>query len=75
MRWSHADRGLRYRVVYPVPGMARRSVAVPNAKLAVFMDGCFWQGWPEHDTQPRANSDWWAAKLQRNKCNMRRPTT
>lgn len=53
--------------MYPVPGMARRSIAFPDAKVAVFMDGCFWQGWPEHATQPLANSDCWDAKLQRNK--------
>lgn len=47
--------------------MARQSSAFPDAKVAIFMDGCFWQGWPEHATQLLANSDWWAAKLQRNK--------
>jgi len=67
-RVLHA-RGLRYRVVYPVPGMARRSIdiAFPKAKVAVFLDGCFWHGCPEHGTQPRANADWWNVKLERNK--------
>jgi len=61
-------RGLRYRVVYPVPGRPRRSidVAFTRTKLAVFVDGCFWHACPDHRTQPRANSDWWTAKLARN---------
>lgn len=62
-------RGLRYRVTYPVPGMERRSIdiAFTKAKVAVFLDGCFWHGCPEHGTQPRANAAWWATKLRRNK--------
>ena len=47
--------GLRYRVAYPVPGQRRRTidVAFPRQKLAVFVDGCFWHGCPEHGTSPR----------------------
>lgn len=66
-RQLHA-RGLRYRVTYPVPGRPRRTmdVAFTRAKVAVFVDGCFWHGCPEHATQPRANSEWWAQKLRMN---------
>lgn len=66
-RLLHA-RGLRYRVAYPVPGMARRSIdiAFTRAKIAVFLDGCFWHGCVDHGTRPRANTGWWDAKLQRN---------
>ena len=48
--------------------MARRSIdiAFTKAKVAVFLDGCFWHGCPEHGTQPRANADWWDVKLRRN---------
>ncbi|WP_448070597.1 very short patch repair endonuclease [Georgenia yuyongxinii] len=61
--------GLRYRVNYPVPGRRRRTidVAFPRAKVAVFVDGCFWHGCPEHGTRPRSNSEWWAAKLAANR--------
>lgn len=60
--------GYRYRVVHPVPGNRRRSIdiAFTRARVAVFVDGCFWHGCPEHGTQPRANSDWWTAKLAAN---------
>ncbi|MFI1724018.1 very short patch repair endonuclease [Streptomyces sp. NPDC020489] len=66
-RLLHAA-GLRYRVEYPVPGMARRriDVAFPRAKVAVLIDGCFWHGCPVHATHPRANADWWRQKLDRN---------
>jgi DNA mismatch endonuclease (patch repair protein) len=61
-------QGLRYRVHVPIPGMPRRSmdVAFPRARVAVFVDGCFWHGCPEHATYPVANSAWWGAKLARN---------
>lgn len=66
-RLLHAD-GLRYRVQFPVPGMPRRSMDIAFSKLriAVFLDGCYWHGCPEHATHPRANAEWWRAKLDRN---------
>jgi DNA mismatch endonuclease (patch repair protein) len=66
-RLLHAA-GLRYRVAYPVPGLPRRSIdiAFPRARLAVFVDGCFWHGCPEHGTAPSANPDWWRTKIETN---------
>jgi DNA mismatch endonuclease (patch repair protein) len=65
--------GLRYRVAYPVPGQRRRTidVAFTRAKVAVFVDGCFWHGCPEHGTKPRSNSEWWSTKLAANKARDR----
>jgi DNA mismatch endonuclease, patch repair protein len=61
-------RGLRYRVHYPVPTNRRRSIDVAfiRPRVAVFLDGCFWHGCIEHGVQPRANTDWWTWKLERN---------
>jgi DNA mismatch endonuclease (patch repair protein) len=66
-RVLHA-RGRRYRLCYPVPGLPRRTIdiAFPGPKVAVFVDGCFWHGCPEHGTDPKANDEWWAEKLARN---------
>jgi DNA mismatch endonuclease, patch repair protein len=66
-RLLHAA-GLRYRVEYPVPGMARRrvDVAFTSVKVAVLIDGCFWHGCPVHATQPKSNAEWWRQKLDRN---------
>lgn len=60
--------GLRYRVQLAVPGNRRRSIdiAFTRARLAVFVDGCFWHACPDHGTSPRTNSDWWQWKLERN---------
>ena len=61
-------RGLRYRVDAALPGMPRRraDVLFTRAKVAVFVDGCFWHGCPKHKTAPATNKAWWAAKLARN---------
>ncbi|MEU4167582.1 very short patch repair endonuclease [Streptomyces sp. NPDC026665] len=68
--------GLRYRVNVPVPGMPRRTIDIVfgKAKLAVFMDGCFWHGCPEHATHPKANAEWWRAKLNKNMTRDRETT-
>lgn len=41
-------------------------VAFTRAKVAVFVDGCYWHGCPEHGTSPKANSEWWQWKFARN---------
>ncbi|WP_394554600.1 very short patch repair endonuclease [Agromyces sp. MMS24-JH15] len=61
-------RGLRYRVDYaPVPGLRRRAdIVFTRARTAVFIDGCFWHGCPEHATHPKRNADYWGPKLAAN---------
>jgi DNA mismatch endonuclease (patch repair protein) len=59
--------GLRYRVDYPATGGRRRvDVAFTRVRVAVFVDGCFWHSCPLHGTRPKANDEWWKAKLERN---------
>ena len=41
-------------------------MAFTRARVAVFVDGCFWHGCPEHATWPAHNSDWWRSKLENN---------
>ena len=67
-RLLHAA-GLRYRVAWPVPGQRRRTIdiAFTRARLAVFIDGCFWHGCPLHATSPKANAAWWAEKISTNR--------
>lgn len=61
-------RGLRYRVdVAPFRGLRRRADLVfSRSKVAVYVDGCFWHSCPTHATVPKANRDWWVAKLAMN---------
>ncbi len=61
-------RGLRYRVhARPASDLpCRADIVFPRAKLAVFVDGCFWHRCPRHGTSPRVNSLYWQAKLDRN---------
>src|SRR4051794_9124885 len=61
-------RGLRYRVQFRVKGLprCRIDIAFPGARLAVFVDGCFWHRCPEHNSMPRANGIWWKEKLEKN---------
>ena len=37
------------------------------ARIAVFVDGCFWHGCTTHYTAPRANADYWQDKVRRNR--------
>ncbi|MCR4317292.1 MAG: very short patch repair endonuclease [Planctomycetes bacterium] len=39
----------------------------PGPKVAVFVDGCFWHGCPEHATFPKTNQDYWLPKLAENR--------
>jgi DNA mismatch endonuclease, patch repair protein len=59
--------GLRYRTNFRIPGTRRLAdVVFVMAKVAVFVDGCFWHGCPKHGTWPRANAEWWRAKIDGN---------
>lgn len=63
-------RGLRYRTDFRIGegrSAPRPDVAFTRAKVAVFIDGCFWHGCPEHGVSPRTNSHYWGAKIARNR--------
>jgi DNA mismatch endonuclease (patch repair protein) len=61
-------RGLRFRVHRRLLAGSRREVDVvfPGARVAVFVDGCFWHGCPEHGTWPRNNAEFWRRKIEEN---------
>lgn len=67
-RMLHA-RGLRFFVNRrPLPGLRRTAdLLFPRARVAVFVDGCFWHGCPEHHTVARTNADYWTEKIRRNR--------
>jgi DNA mismatch endonuclease (patch repair protein) len=52
-----------------VPPLDRRSrvdIVFTRLQLAVYIDGCFWHGCPEHATYPKTNAEYWLPKLARN---------
>lgn len=62
-RELHA-RGLRFRLNSRLPG--RPDILFTRARLAIFVDGCFWHRCPDHGTTPKNNRDWWVEKLEQN---------
>lgn len=58
-------RGLRFRVnVRSLPGSP--DIVLSRAKIAVFVDGCYWHGCPVHKRAPVHNRAWWIQKIQGN---------
>lgn len=52
----------------------RADIVLDSARTAVFIDGCFWHGCPEHYVRPRLNAEFWALKLKGNVDRDRRQT-
>ncbi len=44
----------------------RADIVFGPAKVAVYVDGCFWHSCPEHATVPKNNREWWVEKLAAN---------
>ncbi len=61
-------RGLRYRLHKRLLKGTRREadLVFGPAKVAVFVDGCFWHGCPEHATWPKRNAEFWRSKIEGN---------
>jgi DNA mismatch endonuclease, patch repair protein len=62
--------GLRYRIHARLPG--RPDVVFPSARVAVFVDGCFWHGCPDHGVKPKTNAQFWEEKIASNAARDRR---
>lgn len=59
-------QGARFRVhVRGLPG--RPDLANKRAKVAVFVDGCFWHGCPFHFVMPKTRRKFWVEKIRRNR--------
>ncbi|MFL6238993.1 MAG: very short patch repair endonuclease [Actinomycetes bacterium] len=66
--------GMRYRVdAAPIPGMrCRADLLFSRARVAVFLDGCFWHGCPMHYKPPTGmNAAYWRDKIARNQARDR----
>lgn len=60
--------GLRYRVaIRPEPALRRTADLVfTRARVAVFVDGCFWHGCDSHYVPSKTNATYWDAKILSN---------
>ncbi|WP_244337100.1 MULTISPECIES: very short patch repair endonuclease [Streptomyces] len=69
LRTALHRRGLRYRVgIRPLPELRRTAdVVFPKAKVAVFVDGCFWHGCPDHYRPARKSGAEWGQKIKDNR--------
>ncbi|WP_204060648.1 DNA mismatch endonuclease Vsr [Microbispora corallina] len=65
--------GLRYRVDSPpITELRRRADLVfVKAKVAVFVDGCYWHGCSEHYRPARQNEKFWSDKISKNQARDR----
>ncbi|WP_082789453.1 very short patch repair endonuclease [Tsukamurella pseudospumae] len=62
--------GLRYFVDRaPLRDLARRraDLVFPRLKVAIYVDGCFWHGCPEHHSVSKTNAEFWATKVEKNR--------
>lgn len=66
----HAS-GLRFRVDFPIRLEGQRpirpDVVLTRHRIAIFVDGCFWHGCPEHGRRERVkNESYWRPKIAGN---------
>jgi len=62
----------RYRTHYAILG--RPDIVFPKARVAVFIDGCFWHGCVLHGVKPKTNAEFWKRKIQKNRRRDRKVT-
>lgn len=66
----HHVTGWRRR--FPLAG--KPDFVFPGVNVAVFVDGCFWHGCPEHCRLPGERRHYWEAKIQGNSARDARNT-
>ena len=68
-RALHAT-GLRFRLQGMLPG--KPDIVLTRARIAVFVDGCFWHGCEAHGVTPKTNTEFWKNKIAANRARDRR---
>lgn len=59
--------GVRFQTdTRPDTVRSRADLVVVDARLAIYIDGCYWHACPDHGTVPKRNTAWWVAKLEAN---------
>ncbi|ABX15969.1 very short patch repair endonuclease [Burkholderia multivorans] len=57
-------QGLRYRLTPKLPGTP--DLCFVTKRVAIFVDGCFWHGCPQHYSAPAQNAEFWSHKVASN---------
>ena len=66
LRQALYAQGVRYRVHdRSVPGTP--DVSHKGHRVAVFVDGCFWHGCPQHYSRPASRQEYWDGRLAYNR--------
>ncbi|AFV87945.1 Putative DNA mismatch endonuclease [Acidipropionibacterium acidipropionici ATCC 4875] len=61
--------GYRFRRDFPIrigKVTVRPDIVFTRKHVAIFLDGCFWHGCPEHGHRPSVHQSYWNPKLERN---------
>jgi DNA mismatch endonuclease (patch repair protein) len=53
----------------------RVDILLRGARIAAFVDGCFWHTCPDHNHLPKANTSWWRLKFRGSADRDATPTT
>ena len=64
--------GVRGWKVNAADVLGKPDFAFPIQRIAVFVDGCFWHGCPRCKRTPSSNTEYWDAKILRNRLRDRR---
>jgi DNA mismatch endonuclease (patch repair protein) len=69
LRHSIHRQGLRYAIdVRPETDLNRRAdIVFRSARVAVFVNGCFWHGCVRHFCEPKKNRAYWSSKIKKNR--------
>lgn len=81
---GNRDTELRMILLFRIHGLTgwRRHLDLPGRpdfvfrkqRVAVFIDGCFWHGCPQHFRMPKSREEYWSAKIASNKTRDRLAT-
>ncbi|WP_257957243.1 very short patch repair endonuclease [Nocardioides sp. B-3] len=41
-------------------------IAFTRSRVAIFIDGCFWHGCPQHYVEPKTRTEFWSDKIAGN---------
>ena len=64
VRTALRNRGFHPAIYPSLPG--RPDIALRDARIVVFVHGCFWHGCSKHYRAPKSRKAYWSAKLSAN---------